>query len=356
MLERAIIIEYEHDMAADDLLHDATGNNNVKLRAKLDDTVAFFYWLQVVAQWDKSYAHNEKLLDYYQQTITTENESVLNAIRAILHQQASPYGLLAQLYSGNAQNHDAQKIVKISEPLRSQFEFLWNENQALLAQWQHYINQFSCHNVEYTLRRLAIFLGLSEDNVRDVKIFLLLPSLRPLGAAGHTIRNTDFILLRPPRDLGKATKQGTMVTIFHEYTHLLAHASQSFADSAKASYQTNIAPRKIRPPTGYNWRAVYNELFAYTVASRTIGGLLGLELLGDTRPSFDELEASFNKLRAKGHPSPNQYINWASLHMVPILRQYLQDKRLIDRELFDAVIGLTVDEGWSGQVQNQIER
>ena len=356
MLERAIIIEYEHDMAADDLLHDATGNNDVKLLAKLDDALEFFYWLQVIARWDKSYAHNEKLLDYYQQTITTENESVLNAIRAILHQQASPYGLLAQLYSGNAQSHDAQKIVKISKPLHSQFEFLWNENQALLAQWQHYINQFSCHNVEYTLRRLAIFLGLSEDNVRDVKIFLLLPSLRPLGAAGHTIRNTDFILLRPPRDLGKATKQGTMVTIFHEYTHLLAHASQSFADSAKASYQTNIAPRKIRPPTGYNWRAVYNELFAYTVASRTIGGLLGLELLGDTRPSFDELEASFNKLRAKGHPSPNQYINWASLHMVPILRQYLQDKRLIDRELFDAVIGLTVDEGWSGQVQNQIER
>ena len=135
-----------------------------------------------------------------------------------------------------------------------------------------------------------------------------------------------------------------MVTIFHEYTHLLAHASQPFANSAKASYQTNIAPRKIRPPTGYNWRAVSNELFAYTVASRTIGGLLGLELLGDTRPSFDKLEASFNKLRAKGHPSPNQYINWASLHMVPILRQYLQDKRLIDRELFDAVIGLTIDE------------
>ena len=340
MLERAIIIEYEHDMAADDLLHDTTGNNNVKLRAKLDDTVAFFYWLQVVAQWDKSYAHNEKLLDYYQQTITTENEPVLNAIRAILRQQTSPYGLLAQLYSGNAQSHDAQKIIKISEPLRSQFEFLWNENQALLAQWQHYIN----HNVEYTLRRLAIFLGLSEDNVRDVKIFLLPPSLRPLGAAGHTIRNTDFILLRPPRDLGKATKQGTMMTIFHEYTHLLAHASQSFADSAKASYQTNIVPRKIRPPAGYNWRAVYNELFAYTVASCTIGGLLGLELLGDTHPSFDELEASFNKLRAKGRPSPNQYINWASLHMVPILRQYLQDKRLIDRELFDAVIGLTVDE------------
>ena len=344
MLEHTTIIEYEHDMAADDLLHDATGNNDVKLRAKLDDTAAFFYWLQVIARWDKSYAHNEKLLDYYQQTITTENEPVLNSIRTILRQQTSPYGLLAQLYSGNAQSHDTQKIVKISKPLHSQFEFLWNENQALLAQWQHYINQFSCHNVEYTLRRLAIFLGLSEDNVRDVKIFLLLPSLRPLGAAGHTIRNTDFILLRPPRDLGKATKQGTMVTIFHEYTHLLAHASQSFADSAKASYQTNIAPRKIRPPTGYNWRAVSNELFAYTVASRTIGGLLGLELLGDTRPSFDKLEASFNKLRAKGHPSPNQYINWASLHMVPILRQYLQDKRLIDRELFDAVIGLTIDE------------
>lgn len=260
MLERAIIIEYEHDMAADDLLHDTTGNNNVKLRAKLDDTAAFFYWLQVVAQWDKSYAHNEKLLDYYQQTITTENESVLNAIRTILRQQTSPYGLLAQLYSGNAQSHDAQKIAKISKPLRPRFEFLWNENQALLAQWQHYINQFSCHKVEYTLRRLAIFLGLSENNVRDVKIFLLPPSLRPLGAAGHTIRNTDFILLRPPRDLGKATKQGTMVTIFHEYTHLLAHASQSFADSAKASYQTSIAPRKIRPPAGYNWRAVYNEL------------------------------------------------------------------------------------------------
>ena len=134
MLEHTTIIEYEHDMATDVLPHDTTGNNDVKLRAKLDDTVAFFYWLQVVAQWDRSYAHNEKLLDYYQQMITAENEPALNAIRAILHQQTSPYGLLAQLYSGNTQSHDAREIAKISEPLRSQFAFLWNENQALLAQ------------------------------------------------------------------------------------------------------------------------------------------------------------------------------------------------------------------------------
>lgn len=147
--------------------------------------------------------------------------------------------------------------------------------------------------------------------MRDVKIFLLPPSAQPFGAAGHVIRGTDFILLRPPRSIDKTAKRGTMVTIFHEYAHQLAHASQLFADSAKASYQASIAPRAVKPPAGCNWRAVYNEPFAYAVASRTVGGLLGPELLGDAHPSFDELEAAFNKLRARGRSSTAQYINWA---------------------------------------------
>lgn len=171
--------------------------------------------------------------------------------------------------------------------------------------------------------------------MRDVKIFLLPPSAQPFGAAGHVIRGTDFILLRPPRSIDKTAKRGTMVTIFHEYAHQLAHASQLFADSAKASYQASIAPRAVKPPAGCNWRAVYNEPFAYAVASRTVGGLLGPELLGDAHPSFDELEAAFNKLRARGRSSTAQYINWASLHMVPNLVEYTEAGKVIDTEFFE---------------------
>jgi len=73
----------------------------MKLRAKLDDVAAFFYWLQVVAQWDKSYAHDRRLLDYYRQAVAAENDPALNTVREILLRQTSPYGLLAQLYSGD---------------------------------------------------------------------------------------------------------------------------------------------------------------------------------------------------------------------------------------------------------------
>lgn len=308
---------------------------SMKLHAKLDDRAAFFYWLQVVAQWDKSYAHDRRLLDYYQRAVAVENDTALSTVREILLRQASPYGLLAQLYGGDARDDNAKEIAEASEPLRPQFEPLWSENKELLAQWQDYINQFSCQNIEGTLRKLAVFLGLPENSVRDVKIFLLPPSAQPLGAAGHAIRGTDFILLRPPRRLNKATKQGTMVTIFHEYAHQLAHDSQLFTDSAKASYQASIVPRDVKPPAGYNWRAIYNELFAYAVASRTVGGLLGPELLGDKHPFFGELEAAFNRLRAKSHPSPAQYINWASLHILPNLVAYAASERMIDAEFFE---------------------
>lgn len=307
----------------------------MKLRTKLDDAAAFFYWLQVVARWDKSYAYDGKLLDYYQQALALENDPALSTVRGILLRQASPYGLLAQLYSGDVRDDDAREIAKVSQPLRPQFEPLWSENRELLAQWRDYINQFSCQNVEGTLQKLAVFLGLPKSSVRDVKIFLLPPSTRPLGAAGHAICGTDFVLLRPPRELSEPAKRGTMVTIFHEYAHLLAHASQLFADSAKTSYQSSIVPRAVKPPAGYNWRAVYNELFAYAVASRTIGGLLGPELLGDARPSFDELEAAFNKLRVKNRPSPSQYINWASLHIVPNFAKYTEAGKAIDAEFFE---------------------
>lgn len=97
-------------------------------------------------------------------------------------------------------------------------------------------------------------------------------------------------------------------------------------------------------PPGYTWRSVYNELLAYCIASRTIGGgYLSPQLTGRPYPAVDDLRPSFERLLAKRKPTSTQIINWASLHMLPKLTYYIEEEKLIDTAIFEPAIKV-VDE------------
>ena len=96
-------------------------------------------------------------------------------------------------------------------------------------------------------------------------------------------------------------------------------------------------------PSGYTWRSVYNELLAYCIASRTIGGYLSPQLTGRSCPTIDDMRLSFERLLAKRRPTSNQIINWASLHMLPKLTDYIEEGKLIYAAIFEPAIKV-VDE------------
>ena len=179
--------------------------------------------------------------------------------------------------------------------------------------------------------------------VQDSTVFLLPPRPEASGPAGHKISSSNFILLRPHYSFNDQKKEAVRIVILHEYAHGLIQQSKLFQEAGRLSYETLILPKKLIAPAGYTWRSVYNELLAYCIASRTIGGYLSPQLTGRPYPAVDEVRPSFERLLAKRRPTSNQIINWASLHMLPKLADYIEEGKLIDAAIFEPAIKV-VDE------------
>ena len=90
--------------------------------ATLNKNVAFFYWLQTVSKWDKSYAFERPLFTYYRHVIQPADEPILSQVRAIIQSDSNPYDILRKLYSEKFNNKNLRFIAHISAPLMDRFD------------------------------------------------------------------------------------------------------------------------------------------------------------------------------------------------------------------------------------------
>ena len=264
-------------------------------------------------------------------------------MRAIIQSNSNPYDILRKLYSEKFDNKNLRLIAHISAPLMDRFDSIWQDCHENLVMWCNAINDFSYDDLYPQLQKIAVFLGLDRQAVQDSTVFLLPPRPEASGPAGHKISSSNFILLRPTYLFNDQKKEAIKTVMLHEYAHGLIQQSKLFQEAGRLSYETFILPKKLVSPIGYTWRSVYNELLAYCIASRTIGGYLSLQLTGRPYPAVDELRPSFERLLAKRKPTSNQIINWASLHMLPELTDYIEEEKLIDTAIFEPAIKV-VDE------------
>ena len=311
--------------------------------ATLNKNVAFFYWLQTVSKWDKSYVFEYPLFTYYRHVIQPADEPILLQVRAIIQSDSNPYDILRKLYSEKFDNKNLRLIAHISAPLMDRFDSIWQDCHENLVMWRNAINDFSYDDLYLQLQKIAVFLGLDRRAVQDSTVFLLPPRPEASGPAGHKISSSNFILLRPHYSFNDQKKEAVRIVILHEYAHGLIQQSKLFQEAGRLSYETLILPKKLVSPSGYTWRSVYNELLAHCIASRTIGGYLNPQLTGKPYPAVDEVRPSFERLLAERKPTSNQIINWASLHMLPKLTDYIEEGKLIDAAIFESAIKV-VDE------------
>ena len=224
------------------------------------------------------------------------------------------------------------------------FDSIWQDCHENLGILRDVVNDFSYNDLYMQLQKIAVFLGLEKQAIKDNAIFLLPPRLKASSPAGHKISSSNFILLRPPYSFNDQKKEAVRIVILHEYAHGLIQQSKLFQEAGRSSYEKFILPKKLVSPPGYTWRSVYNELLAYCIASRTIGGgYLSPQLTGKPRSTVNDMRPSFDRLLAKRKPTSNQIINWASLHMLPKLTDYIEEGKLIDAAIFEPAIKV-VDE------------
>ncbi|WP_129693562.1 hypothetical protein [Candidatus Nanosynsacchari sp. TM7_ANC_38.39_G1_1] len=306
--------------------------------ATINKNTAFFYWLQTVSKWDTSYAFEHPLFTYYHQVIQPADNLILSQVRTIIQSDLNPYDILRKLYGGEFDDEKSRLIAHISTPLIDRFDSIWQDCYESLVMWRNAINDFSYDDLYLQLQKIAVFLGLDRQAVQDSTVFLLPPRPEASGPAGHKISSSNFILLRPPYSFNDQKKEAVRIVILHEYAHGLIQQSKLFQEAGRLSYETLILPKKLVSPSGYTWRSVYNELLAYCIASRTIGGYLSPQLTGRPYPAVDELRPSFERLLAKRKPTSNQIINWASLHMLPKLTDYIEEGKTIDAVIFEPAV------------------
>ncbi len=311
--------------------------------ATINKNTAFFYWLQTVSKWDTSYAFEHPLFTYYHQVIQPADNLILSQVRTIIQSDPNPYDILRKLYGGEFDDEKSRLIAHIYTPLIDRFDSIWQDCNENLDTWCDVINDFSYNDLYMQLQKIAVFLGLEKQAIKDNVIFLLPPRLKASSPAGHKISSSNFILLRPPYSFNDQKKEAVRIVILHEYAHGLIQQSKLFQEAGRLSYETLILPKKLVSPSGYTWRSVYNELLAYCIASRTIGGYLNPQLTGKPCPTIDDMRLSFERLLAKQRPTSNQIINWASLHMLPKLTDYIEEGKLIDAAIFEPAIKV-VDE------------
>ena len=312
--------------------------------ATINKNTAFFYWLQTVSKWDTSYAFEHPLFTYYYQVIQPTDNLILSQVRTIIQSDPNPYDILRKLYGGEFDDKKSRLIAHISTPLIDRFDSIWQDCHENLDAWCDVINDFSYNDLYMQLQKIAVFLGLEKQAIKDNAIFLLPPRLKASNPAGHKISSSNFILLRPPYSFNDQKKEAVRIVILHEYAHGLIQQSKLFQEAGRSSYEKFILPKKLVSPPGYMWRSVYNELLAYCIASRTIGGgYLSPQLTGKPRSTVNDMRPSFDRLLAKRKPTSNQTINWASLHMLPKLTDYIEEGKLIDAAIFEPAIKV-VDE------------
>ena len=312
--------------------------------ATINKNTAFFYWLQTVSKWDTSYAFEHPLFTYYHQVIQPADNLILSQVRTIIQSDLNPYDILRKLYGGEFDDEKSRLIAHISTPLIDRFDSIWQDCHENLGIWRDVVNDFSYNDLYMQLQKIAVFLGLEKQAIKDNAIFLLPPRLKASSPAGHKISSSNFILLRPPYSFNDQKKEAVRIVILHEYAHGLIQQSKLFQEAGRSSYEKFILPKKLVSPPGYTWRSVYNELLAYCIASRTIGGgYLSPQLTGKPRSTVNDMRPSFDRLLAKRKPTSNQIINWASLHMLPKLTDYIEEGRLIDAAIFEPAIKV-VDE------------
>ena len=312
--------------------------------ATINKNTAFFYWLQTVSKWDTSYAFEHPLFTYYHQVIQPADNLILSQVRTIIQSDPNPYDILRKLYGGEFDDEKSCLIAHISSPLVDRFDSIWQDCHENLGIWRDVVNDFSYNDLYMQLQKIAVFLGLEKQAIKDNAIFLLPPRLKASSPAGHKISSSNFILLRPPYSFNDQKKEAVRIVILHEYAHGLIQQSKLFQEAGRSSYEKFILPKKLVSPPGYTWRSVYNELLAYCIASRTIdGGYLSPQLTGKPRSTVNDMRPSFDRLLAKRKPTSNQIINWASLHMLPKLTDYTEGGKLIDAAIFEPAIKV-VDE------------
>lgn len=313
----------------------------MNLEIAINKTACFYYWVQVVSDWDTFFIDSDTL-EYYSNNLTTNHYLVLDKIKRILQNAKEPRWVLAELYSDNPKLNEAKEIKALVKPLSEAFNPIWEESLPHLEKWQHDLQSTDFTKFTMPMQKAIHFLDADFDLQNTHGLFLI---QNPFGhkAVGLSINTASFILIRPSNTGKPNESNNTMSVIAHEYIHAIEQRSRISRGIFKNSYEKNIRKSNVSPPVGYTWKMIYVETLAYCFASTVIRGYLSPETYARPRPTISEMEDGFLRLLSKKSNTALDTINWAALNILPEVEKYINNNKKIDQHIADKISKLFLE-------------
>lgn len=310
----------------------------MNLEIVIDKNTCFYYWIQVISGWD-AHAIDSKTYNYFESAIselTEPEESSLSEIKRILEKSEEARWILADLYNADLSRKESKKIVQLSEQFKDRFEAIWQDNSSNLESWLALIVLEDFRRFNEPMKKIVDFLDADFDLYSKYEVYLLQNSELG-GAGGHTINNTQFLLLRPPGYKQTHKTNNLVAVIAHEYIHAIEFKSKISRGLFKKSYDTHIDASNIKAPEGYTWKMMYVEVLVYCFASTITGGYLRQEIYQKPRPTVNEMKDGFYRLVKQNRHNTNHIINWAAINILSDVEEYIENGKKIDQNITDKI-------------------
>lgn len=306
----------------------------MNLDITISKTACFYYWVQVIANWD-SFSIDQETYRYYTDNLPEGYLLTLEKIKKILQAAEEPRWVLAGLYSENADLREAKEIEALARPLEAAFEPIWEENLSHLREWEANLLSTDFTQFIKPMRETRDFLG-SSFNLQSTQTLYLVQNPPGHKATGLAINETTFILIRPPRTGRPIESKNILSVIAHEYIHAIERESIT-RELFKKSFNKYIKANNIPSPDGYTWKMMFVETIVYCFASTVIRGYLSPEIYKRPRPTTSEMEEGFYRLTGANNHTALDVINWAALNILPEIEEYINHGKRIDPYITDMV-------------------
>lgn len=306
----------------------------MNLDVTINKTTCFYYWVQVISNWD-SPSIDRETYQYYTNNLSEDYQPTLEKIRTILQAAEEPRWALAELYSENASLREAKEIEALAKPLEVAFEPVWEESLPHLKKWETSLSSTDFTQFIKPMQEIRNFLD-SRLNLQNTQVLYLVQNPPGHRATGLAISETNFILIRPPTTGKQIESKNIQSVIAHEYIHAIERESIT-RELFKKSFDKYIRTSNIPSPGGYTWKMMFVETIVYCFASTVIRGYLSQNTYSKPRPTITEMEDGFQRLLQRGDPTTVDVINWVALNILSEVEEYIEEGKKIDQRIADKI-------------------
>lgn len=305
----------------------------MNLVIEINQDTAFHYWLQRIASWDVP-APGSDINDFYTEGIKFSKKQLaaLEEIKTVLQASPRPYLTLSDLYLNNYLLEESRKIISLAKLLRESFDdVVWRKTKPHLESAAKVLQATDFSRFDRHIKSIINFLDSDFDMNDELRISLL-PNKPGNGMAGHMIKGSRQIQLRPTENLNNMVR-----VIAHEYIHEIENESRITRSLIKRAFKKYIEPNDLEHPPEYFWKMMFIESIVYCFADQTTGGYLYPETHGGPRPTVEGMQEGFHRIVRENRYNTNHVLSWAGLNILSDVEKYIENDWVIDQRIVNKI-------------------